>query len=198
MQYRAAYDPDSYAFAQRLHYQRAWDSRFQWRVLAQSRKTSSSNVDFDFVQAELTWDITDASRDWQTGLRFDLRVRDRGRPATVGVNWTNQFMLSSGWQARLLAMTTLDIGSGSRDGIGLQTRANLYRGFGRGHQAGLELYSDYGTTSDFVGIDDQRHQLGPFSSLSFSNGWSVFAGALFGLTDATRDSDLRFWVTRRF
>ena len=45
---------------------------------------------------------------------------------------------------------------------------------------------------------DSRYQLGPFTAFSFENGWSLFAGALFGLTDATRDSDLRIWLTRRF
>ncbi len=198
VEYRAAFDPDSDGFAQRFHYQQALNDRYQLRFLAQSRKTAESDFDFDFVQAELTWDITNANRDWQTGFRFDVRVRDRGRPVTVGVDWTNQFRLNENWQARLLAITTLDLGSGARDGIGLQTRANLYRRVSDRQQLGLEMFSNYGTSADFLDLDEQSHQLGPFANWSLGNGYGVFSGLLVGISDAAPDLELRLFVGRRF
>lgn len=200
VQYRLAFVDDSDAFAQRIHYEKSLDSKYMWRVIAQTRKTGESEFDFDFVQGELFWDITDdSSRFWQTGLRFDVRLRDSDRSETIGLNWMNQFRLSNGWQARLLALTTVDIGSEGRDGIGVQTRANLFKTRPDRKQFGLELYSSYGTTSDFADFDDQRHTLGPYAVVPVgNNGWNVFAGALFGLTDPSPDADLRIWVTRNF
>lgn len=150
------------------------------------------------MQAELVWDITDASDNWQTGMRFDFRIRDRGRPARGAVSWMNQFRLGSGWSARLLGITSFEIGSGAQSGLGIQTRANLYRSFASRQRVGIEMFSNYGTTSDLVGLDDQRHQLGPFTSIAMSGGWNVFAGALFGLTDTAPDSELRLWIGRSF
>lgn len=197
-EYRIAFDPDSDAVAHRVQYQRSLDSRFRWRLLAQGRKTEQSSFDFDFVQGELVWDITDASESWQTGMRFDFRLRDRGRPARGAVSWMNQFRLGSGWSARLLGITSFEIGSGAQSGLGIQTRANLYRSLASRQRVGLEMFSSYGTTSDLVGLDDQRHQLGPFTSVSTKTGWNVFAGALFGLTDPAPDTELRLWLGRSF
>ncbi|MFK8029333.1 MAG: hypothetical protein AB8G18_03775 [Gammaproteobacteria bacterium] len=200
VQYRLAFIDDSDGFAQRIHYEKALDSKYMWRVIGQTRKTGSSDFDFDYVQGELFWDVTDdTSRFWQSGLRLDVRVRDGNRNETIGLNWMNQFQLSNGWQARLLALTSVDIGSGARDGAGLQTRGNLFKTLPDRKQIGLELYSSYGTTSDFADFDDQRHTLGPFAVIPVgSNGWSIFAGALFGLTESSPDADIRFWVTRNY
>ena len=197
-EYRITFDPDRDAFAQRVHYQRSLDSRFRWRLLAQGRKTDQSNFDFDFVQGELVWDITDASENWQTGMRFDLRIRDRGRPARGAVSWMNQFRLASGWSARLLGITSFEVGSGAQSGLGIQSRANIYRSLANRQSVGLEMFSNYGTTSDLVGLDDQRHQLGPFTSISLSSGWNIFGGALFGLNDPAPDTELRLWIGRSF
>jgi hypothetical protein len=197
-QYRLGFDPDSDAFAQRFHYQQSLNGEAMWRVLAQARKTPDSDVDFDFVQGELFWDITNESRYWRTGMRFDVRIRDRGRPATVGVHWMNQFQLAPDWQARLVALTFVDIGDGAADGVGLQTRANVTYTVSDKQSAGLEMFSAYGTTDNFADLDEQRHQLGPFTNVSFGDGWSLFAGALFGLTGATPDTELRLWLTRGF
>ena len=197
-EYRATFVPDSDALAQRLHYQHSLDSRFRLRVLAQGRKTDQSDFDFDYVQGELVWDITDASERWQTGMRFDFRIRDRGRPARGAVSWMNQFRLRSGWSARLLGITSFEIGSGAESGIGIQSRANIYRSLAGRQRVGLEMFSSYGTTSNLFGLDDQRHQVGPFTSLPMKGGWSLFAGALFGLTDPAPDSELRLWIGRSF
>lgn len=99
---------------------------------------------------------------------------------------------------RFLVLTAFDIGEGARDGAALETRANLYRTLSGKYHAGLELFSSYGATAEFADLDEQRHGLGPFVSFPVSNGWSIFAGALFGLTDSTPDTDLRFWATRNF
>ncbi len=198
LEYRIGFDPDTDAVAQRIHYQRSLNGSFRWRVLALALKTEQSNLDFDHVEGELTWDVTDADRDWRTGFRFDLRVRDRGRPVRGAVSWINEFRLTSAWGARVVGVTSFEVGSGARDGLGLQTRASLYRTKHNGPPFGLDLQSVYGTTEKILDPDDQFHQLGPFARIPLKDGWSIFGTALFGLTDATPDTNLGLWVGRSF
>ena len=195
-QYRSAFNPDNDGFAQRLHYQRAIDSDFMWRVIGQTVKTDDSDFDFDFIGAELFWELSDDDPDYRWGVRFDAQFRDDDRAQQIGFNWLNQFYFDNGWGARAILLTTVQFGENSADGIGLQTRASVSKSLSKGRSVGIEWFSVYGTTSDFSDFDDQSHALGPRYSFPIANGWSVFAGALFGVTSGAPDSELRFWLTR--
>lgn len=195
-QYRAAYNPDTDGFAQRLHYQQAIDGDLMWRILGQTRKTDSSDFDFDFLQAELFWELSGDDERYRSGFRFDARLRDNNRPHQIGWNWMNQFFFDDGWSARALLLTTYQFGNNAADGLGLGTRAQLVKRLSNGHSVGLEWYSAYGTTDDFADLDDQNHALGPVYSLPIAEGWSVFGGLLFGLTDASSDAEGRVWITK--
>jgi len=176
-QYRVTYNPDTEGLSQRAHYQQAINGNLMWRGLVSARKTAEADVDFDFVQAELFWELSDDDDTWKTGLRFDARIRDDDRPGLIGVHWTNQFPVSDSWTARFVALSAADIGDDARDGIFLQTRGNLFTKLEGGQTVGVELYNAYGSTDP---------------------DWSLFTGALFGLTDASPDAELRLWVTRNF
>lgn len=199
IQYRSSYNPDAYGFAQRLQYQQSIDSTFMWRIFAQARKTADADVDYDFVQGELFWDLTrHDSQPWQTGVRFDIRVPDRGRPVFVGVNWMNQFELLPEWKARVLILTAIELGSDARHGILVQSRANVYRTLPNRYQYGLELFSVYGGTSDIASFEDHQHALGPFVSVPLSTRWTIFADVLFAVDGDAPDSNIRLWIERNF
>lgn len=197
-QYRVTYNPDSEGLSQRLHYQQAINGNLMWRGLISARKTDESDVDFDFIQAELFWELSDDDDAWKTGFRFDARIRDDDRPGLVGVHWTNQFPLSDNWNGRFVALSALDIGDDARDGVFVQTRGNVFTKLDTGQTVGVELFNAYGSTDDFRDFDDQNHQIGPFASFPVAEQWSLFTGALFGLTDASADAELRLWVARGF
>ncbi|MEL7104098.1 MAG: hypothetical protein AAGL97_16220, partial [Pseudomonadota bacterium] len=72
-QYRVAYNPDTEGLSQRVHYQQAINGDVMWRGLVSARKTDDSDVDVDFIQAELFWELSDDDDDWKTGFRFDAR-----------------------------------------------------------------------------------------------------------------------------
>ncbi len=55
--------------------------------------------------------------------------------------------------------------------------------------AGLEWYSDVGNFEDKW--DDQSHQFGPVVYGEFGNGFGYEAGALFGVSDAAQDTQLK-------
>lgn len=197
-QYRVTYDPDTEGLSQRAHYQQAINGNLMWRGLVSARKTDESDMDFDFVQAELFWELSNDDDAWKTGLRFDARVRDDDRPGLLGVHWTNQFPLSETWNGRFVALSAMDIGDEARDGVFLQTRGNIFTRLESGQTVGVELFNAYGSTDYIQDFDDQNHQIGPFASFPVTPQWSLFTGALFGLTDASADAEFRLWITRGF
>ncbi|MEM9179762.1 MAG: hypothetical protein AAGA89_08620 [Pseudomonadota bacterium] len=197
-QYRVTYDPDSEGLSQRLHYQQAINGDLMWRGLVSARKTGESDVDFDFIQAELFWELSDDDDAWKTGFRFDARIRDDDRPGLIGLHWTNQFPVTETWNGRFVALSSFDVGNDARDGIFLQTRGNLFTRLDSGQTVGVELFNSYGSTDDILDLDKQGHSIGPFASFPISDNFSLFTGALFGLTDASADAELRLWITRGF
>jgi len=198
LQYRATYDPDTDGLAQRLHFERALNGEMMWRIVAQARRTDNADIDFDFVQGELFWQLTDDDKNWQSGVRFDGRIRDEGRPGLLGVNWINQIRLSPQWSARFIALSAVNIGADAPDGVFIQTRAHLAYRLPAGHSIGVEVFNAYGSTADFRGLDEQSHQIGPFAAINVTKDFQVFAGALIGLTGASADQELRLWFTKSF
>lgn len=196
LQYRVAYETDTDAFAHRLHYQQAFDEKKLWRIIVQGRKTNDRDNDFDFAQGEIFWRLTGPTRRWQHGLRFDLRVRHEGRPATFGLNWSNEFTFADDWRFRTVVLTAIDVGDGARDGVFLQTRNQLNYALAPRQNIGFELYSVYGSSKDIPSLKDQNHQLGPYVVLPLGDKWQLFGSALAGLTDESQDLNLKLWFTR--
>jgi len=200
-QYRAAIDPTNgqgqTGFAQRLHYQQALNTDIMWRLVGQTRKSDSSDIDFDFLQAEVFWQWTDDKEDYQTGVRFDARLRDDDRAEQLGLNWMNQWKLSDRWSARFLTLTALQLGENASDGINLQTRGQLAYKTDAGFTVGIETFNNFGNTGNIGGFDDQSHVIGPIISIPVSPKFSVFAGPLYGISDSAPDSEFRLWLTRK-
>lgn len=202
VQYRAAINSESavsdFGFAQRLHYQRAINDDFMWRVLGQTRRTASSDVDLDFIGAELFWEFSDNEDDYKHGVRFDGRIRNDGRSEQLGFNWIHQWNLDDGWSARAILLTGLQLGENSADGVNIQTRTRLTKKLENNVTVGFENYSNYGNTGDFGSFDEQSHTLGPVISVPVGNGFSIFGGPLFGISGAAADVETRLWITNSF
>lgn len=201
-QYRIAINPDNAAgktgFAQRLHYQQSLNGDMMWRIVGQTKKTSDSDFDLDFIQAELFWELSDDDDQHKTGLRFDARLRDEGRAEQFGLNWSNQFNFENGWSARALVLTAVQIGDNAADGVNLQTRGQIARKMDSGHTFGIDMFNNYGRTGNIGGFNDQSHTIGPFISAPLGNKVSLFAGPLFGLSRAAPDVEARLWLTKGF
>ena len=197
-QYRAAWDADSYQFAQRVHYQHSIDGDLRWRAIVQTRKTADRDFDLDYVRGELLWQLGDIREGWRHGLRFDARIRSEGRPALVAVNWANEFDIGDRWRARVIAIASAELGDGRSRGLDFETRASVSFRWRRGISLGAELFSEYGRIDDIPSVSRQSHQAGPTMTLRVGDGWQVYGGALFGLTDVTPDTQIRFWTSRRF
>jgi len=199
-QYRAAVNPDNSAddvgFAQRLHYQKAINDDFMWRILGQTVRTDDSLFDFDFIGAELFWEFSDNEDNYKHGVRFDARFRDDERSEQLGFNWIHQWNLDDGWQARAILLTGYEVGSNAADGVNIQTRTRLTKKLDSGYTVGIENYSNYGNTGSFGGFSDQSHTVGPVFSAPLGDGLSVFGGPLFGITRSSPDFEARLWLTQ--
>jgi len=202
LQYRGAINPDNNlgetSFAQRLHYQQAINGDVMWRILGQTRKTTDSDFDVDFLQAELFWELSGDDDKHKTGLRFDARLRDDNRAEQLGLNWMNQFNFDGGWSARALILTSFQIGETAADGVNLQTRGRIARRLESGHTLGVEMYNNYGNTGNIGNFNEQSHTIGPFISTSIAEKTSIFAGPLFGFSEAAPDVEARIWITQGF
>ena len=156
-----------------------------WRLVAQTSHGSGTNSGFDYYQGELFWQLTEDSVRWQQGLRFDYRYRDDGRADIAGLNWMHEYRVSDLWRARAILLGAVEIGSGARDGVFLSTRGQLARNLSGGRQAGMEIYSVYGSTDDIPSLSDQFHQLGAYFSTPMGAGFNLLSRVLVGLTDRT-------------
>jgi len=197
-EYRASYDDDSSDWNQRLHYQRAINGSLRWRIVGQVRETSSSNFDEDYLRGELVWQLTPDDRDYQTGLRFELRHRFDDRPNEVTVHWINQWKQVENWTFRAILGASRQFGDNDADGLLIETRFSAVTSLTNGPSLGIEAYSDYGSTTDWLDTEDQSHQVGPFAVWDLGNNWSLFTGGLFGLTDGSDDAQLRFRIGKDF
>ena len=200
-QYRSAFDPnddstDEVGFAQRLHYQQSVSGSVMLRLVAQQRKTAASDFDFDFVQGELTYQISPDDKFYQTGLRFDVRIRDQGRANQLGVNWTNQWNLSNDWNIRAILLSAINVTNDTGEGVFLQVRSHAAKLLSSGKSVGVETFNTFGTTTNFGSFNSQSHTIGPFLTVPLAHKFSVFAGALYGVSEAAPDAEVRLWLTK--
>ena len=197
-EYRATYDPDDEDVNQRLHYQHAINGALRWRVVAQVRSTDDSDVDPDYLRGELVWQVTPDEQDYQSGFRFESRYRFDDRPGDVTVHWINQWKHIDNWTLRFIVGATQQIGNDPADGILIQTRASATTSLADGPKIGVEWFGGYGSTSDWLSLDEQEHEIGPVAVWSLNEDWSLYTGALFGATDTAPDSQLRFRLSRSY
>lgn len=198
LEYRATLRPQDGedGLAQRIHYQRAINTRLMWRVVGQVSGTTDDQ-DADFVQGELFWELSEDTDAWRTGLRFDAAVREGSAPGQVNANWTNQFPVGEALTGRFVALSKVQIGDRAAEGVAFETRANLFHTTGGGTVLGVESYNLHGSTED-LSVFGGRQQVGPFAVFPIADGWGLFTGALFGANDESPDTDLRIWLTRNF
>jgi len=190
-EYRASFDADSDGLNQRLHYQRAINGALRWRLIGQLRKTDDSTFDPDYLRGELDWQVTPDEQPYQSGFRFEFRHRFEERPKDITVHWINQWRGFEGWTLRAIFGASREFGDNNAEGILVESRLSAYTSLPVGPGLGVETYSDYGSTTDWLPTDQQSHQIGPFANWSLGEGWTLFTGALFGLTEGTPDQQFR-------
>lgn len=204
IEYRAAFAPEdgntASRFRQRIHYQRPVKENLRLRGVIQGSDTVNGDLDLEFFQAELQWQIRNSTtHGWDSALRFDARIsEDDVNPNRFGVNWSNQFNFSERWQARAIFLTAKDLGDRKKSGVLIRTWSQLRYRLLNGSTIALEMFNSYGRTPSFGSFERQKHHIGPLYSGRFNNGLSYNLGMRFGLSHASTDVDLRFYLSKNF
>lgn len=196
-QLRSGFDVDTDALVNRIHYQRAISGDVQWRLIAQARKTDHETLDFDLIQGEITWQLSPDTARYKQGLRFDLLVREQLDRHQFSINWMHTVAINERLSSGFLMMFQRQFGADRNDGVFFQTRANLAFKASNRWTVALEMYNNYGSSSERKNFEAQNHQIGPMATYQFGNGWSVHAGTLFGVNSATSDQHYRLWLGKR-
>ncbi len=202
VEYRAALAPDASGdgFVHRVHAQYAFDHAWRARLVLQGGDVETGTLEFTFAQAELQWQYAEAGPGrWAQAVRLDARLTDGDDGADLlALNWTGQRDIGAAWRTVLVGQVSGELGDDRRSGAFVQTRASFTRALPFNLRAGAELFNFYGSTADFQDVNDQVHQAGPVVTGGFGEGWTFLAGALVGLTSASADIDVRFWLAKRF
>lgn len=201
--YRIAYDfaddgaPAS--IAHRLHYDHAVTGNLRLRLAGSVRDRDGRAMDFANVAAEARWQVASrATRGFDAGLIVHFAVpTSPGAPERMRFGLPVSIDIGEDWQVRAIAFTGAEFGDSARDGALMETRFEATRRVG-GRRVGAQMFSDYNTTAAPGRFDDQRHQLGFVVKGELLPRLNYESGALFGVSDAAADVDLRLFLNYGF
>ena len=197
-QLRLAWAPETERFAARLHYQHGLTDDLRARVVLQGADFETGDFETVFLQGELQWEF-DENPAWAKALRFDARLSENDDGADqLGLVSINQFRLAERWFARADVFTNLQVGSRRADGIGVEFRGLVGHRLDNGMTLTLETFNALGRGNKFGELKRNAERLGPGLSVPLGGGTSLYGSVLFGLNEATPDTDLRLWLTQRF
>ncbi|MEM9810559.1 MAG: hypothetical protein AAF788_04970 [Pseudomonadota bacterium] len=186
-------------WVQRAHWEQGLSDRLSYRLGVQWRdRSSSSDVELDFVRGMLFFEAGQPTENWTTGFRFDARARNGSRPDELALSWTNQYALGPSTFARFNVMSFFQIGDSAPDNPIIETRSTVVKRLREGRSVALELYNVYGEFGQFGGWSDQRHELAPVYSTPIFNGYYLWSSIAVGLSEPVPDYTLRFRVGKRF
>lgn len=201
LEYRAAFAPESDSgperFGHRLHYQRALGDDWRVRAFVVQTKTGEDSFRVRSIGAETHWQIFESAK-----AGFDGALILQGvAPVADGEAGRARLSFAAKRDAgpfdmRLHVLAAREIGEHARDGVFLETRAQLlYRLGGGGAALGAQMFNNYNSTAHFGSFDEQRHQAGPVFTGKISKHVGFSAGVLLGLSARAPDEELRLFLT---
>jgi hypothetical protein len=202
IQYRAAAiidgSTDDFEWGQRFHYEKAVSGSLRLRGILATRETNNSETDFDFARIEAVLQVTPDDQDYQSGVRFEGRLRGDGRADEVRANWINQWSLGDGWRARAIMMNTYQVAQRTNDELQFAGRFGLSRKLPAGLRLGVHSFIDFGDTGGIRVLNGNNAEAGPFVSFDLTDSVDVYIGTLHGLTKSSDDNQLRLFVGKSF
>jgi hypothetical protein len=182
----------------RVHYQRAFNDRFQVRMVLQYR--DFDGFEYDNAKAEFLYNYKKANSDnYAAAVRIDARTRRGQRPEDIAIHWTHQYNINKSLFVRGIAILDKNItenGAGEKP-MTVASRFSITKRLDNGIMIGAEMYNSYGELNDISDSNEQQHQLGPTIMYS-QDGWYIYGRYLSGLTSATTDHNVSLRIGKRF
>lgn len=201
-EYRAAFSPEDdgkeEGFAHRLHFQHAFDDSWRARVIVVQGKRGPEALTTQSVSVEVLRQFLESEETggWDSAIRIDgtIPVED-GRPGRARIAWLNGVDLGERWDARANIYFAREFGDLRKGGVSIETREELTYKLDSGIKVGAQMFNSYGTTDHFGSFDDQKHQLGPVVKGKLGKHVKYEFSALFGISRAASDADIRLFVS---
>ncbi len=197
LEYRSSYVPsegeERSAFTHRVHYQRAIDDTWRWRLIGQQGRRGDDSLEYSYTRLEVQQQFReDEVHGYDAAFRYELQVSDSSnRPDRARFVWTGRKDLDTGWQLRSNILLGRQFGEAAGSGLLVEARFQVTYPVFTDSRFGIESFSDMNRTTDWGGFDDQEHQLGPIFKTDLGP-LTINLGYLWGISDAAPDDNLRF------
>jgi hypothetical protein len=185
-------------FNHRFHYQHAFDGSWRGRLIVSQGKRGAEALTTQSVSIEILKQFLESENTggWDSAIRVDgLIPTEDGRPGRARIAWLNGVELDDHLDVRANIYFGREFGNLAKDGVSVETREELTYKLDSGIKIGAQMLNGYGTTAHFGSFDSQKHQLGPVIKGNVGKHVKYELGALFGLSRAASDADVRLFIS---
>ncbi len=199
-EYRIGYEPDGERFAHRAHFQYGLSESWRMRLIFLQRASEDRDLEFRYMRWEGQWQfIEDEDHGWDSALRFEVQIAEGDDlPSRGRIAWSSKWDVSDQWQLRTNLLFGHEVGEDRREGTLLEFRGEAAYKVSSDLTIALDLFSDLNRTNGIGTFEEQEHQLGPLIKYKLGDGWSMYMGYLWGMSDAAPDDAFRFNLIKGF
>ncbi len=184
------------ALASFVQYQHNLGDRWSLSGGALVGKRGDDALAFQAWQAGVQWQFAERRRAGADGALFlQTRIPDGNEgPGRLAALLAGKWIVDEDWEIRAAFASSIEYGLHARRGFGLGVRGEATRRIGAVGRAGVQVVDGFNTTRGFGPLRSQSHQAGVVFKKPFGKVQTT-ATALFGLTDAAPQSELKVFLT---
>jgi hypothetical protein len=200
--YRIAYSPENdgkdEGYVHRFHYQYGFSDDWRGRVLLTLGKSGAEPVKPRVASLEILRQIVErrGKTGWDSAIRLDGNIPlIDGLPGRARIAWHNQYRFENKVELRSVVLVGREFGDLAAGGVSIETREEATYKLKSGVRVGAQMFNNFGTSAHFDEFDEQRHQIGPVVKGAIGKHLRFEASAIFGLSKAASDADIRLFVS---
>lgn len=193
IEWRHAAVPQTGEIRSRVHYQHSLNDRWRPRAIIQFKDHVEDEAAWDYVRGELQWQFFDGAR-YDSAFRVGYNIRSDERAPRASFVWTSQYLITKRVYARLAFVSRNDFDT-LEDEASSQIRTSISRKASSAIAYGFESFLSRSDWRDEY--DEQSHVVGPYVKYRFLMKTAIRVGALVGVTGASDDQLLRFWLSHK-
>ncbi len=191
----------------RVHIEQAFTGWYQLRAIASFRQPEGRSWDYSGFTLENWFQWAEEGGEGEGlngGLRLAYTFSENGAPDEVAARLTLTDKFAGDWEWRANLIAAFETGDQRAEGAELESRLQLTRALSAGWlgtaemRFGAEHFSEYGTTEDLPGFNQQAHQFGPVFKAEWGSGVYLQAAVRAGLTDGSDDLMAKVFIGREF
>lgn len=182
------------AFSHRVDYGHSFSDRTKTKFVV-TQNNQNGDLKIRHVQIEGQYQFAKMQEGWNSAIQLQGRVPTAHNVSgRMRIGWQNSFDLTSRVEFRAVLLAAREFGELARDGIALETRSELTVSDLRDMRLGVQMFNKYNTTADFGDFNEQQHQIGPIIRGQITDDLKYGVGALFGVSRAANDAELRIFL----